>query len=65
MAELQGDPNAAIKELRKQVTSNRISLVKNSLILDPEKLDFWSTISTFFSNTMNDSSSKIGHDVRK
>ena len=55
MAELQGDPNAAIKELRKQVTSNRISLVKNSLILDPEKLDFWSTISTFFSNTMNDS----------
>ena len=46
MAELQGDPNAAIKELRKQVTSDRVSLVKNSLILGPEKLDFWSTIST-------------------
>ena len=64
MAELQGDPNAAIKELRKQVTSNSVSLFKNSLILGPEKLDFWSTISTYFSNTMNDISSKIGHDFR-
>ena len=45
MAELQGDPNAAIKELRKQV-SNSLSLVKNSLTLGPKRLDFWFTIST-------------------
>jgi len=46
MAELQGDPNAAIKELRKQVSIiHSIILVKNVLISGPKRLDLWSTIS--------------------